>query len=239
MKKNYQNQFEDTIQRITVSTCKQTMFEELRKGAVELEYDYFAFGYKSRFQCSAPKIEAFNNYPSTWNKRYLDDNLAQVDPLLKLGMQTKNWINWDSVCRNEHLEFWEEAASYGISHGISKPTHSTDGYSSMFSLARDTPSDIFKGQEVAPQTNLLYLTAEFAFSRLCKPSFIFEERPSLTKRELEILKWVSVGKSGVEISIILGIAAKTVAFHMANINRKMGVTNKTAAAIKAVMMGLF
>ena len=59
----------------------------------------------------------------------------------------------------------------------------------------------------------------------------------LTKREKEVLYWTAVGKTAYEISIILGIKARTVNFHICNINKKMGVHNKIAAAVKAVALG--
>jgi DNA-binding CsgD family transcriptional regulator len=53
----------------------------------------------------------------------------------------------------------------------------------------------------------------------------------LTQRETEVLKWVRQGKSNKEIAVVLGIEPKTVAKHLERIFKKLGVENRTAAAL--------
>ncbi|MNR44986.1 Transcriptional activator protein EsaR [compost metagenome] len=71
--------------------------------------------------------------------------------------------------------------------------------------------------------------------------FIFSESLAkpLTQREHEILKWVSIGKTYSEISLITSISVRTVKFHMRNIVDKLDVTNAKHAISKAQQDGLF
>lgn len=55
-------------------------------------------------------------------------------------------------------------------------------------------------------------------------------RPFLTRREDEILFWVSCGKSNRDIATILEISPATVSKHLEHIYPKLGVENRTAAA---------
>jgi len=57
---------------------------------------------------------------------------------------------------------------------------------------------------------------------------------SLSKREREVLSWVSQGKSNSEIGIILNISAHTVKHHMEKIFSKLGVENRHAAMLCAL-----
>ena len=57
---------------------------------------------------------------------------------------------------------------------------------------------------------------------------------SLSKREREVLEWVSRGKSNSEIGIILGISGHTVKHHMEKIFAKLGVENRHAAMLCAL-----
>jgi DNA-binding CsgD family transcriptional regulator len=57
---------------------------------------------------------------------------------------------------------------------------------------------------------------------------------SLSKREREVLSWVSQGKSNGEIGIILNISAHTVKHHMEKIFAKLGVENRHAAMLCAL-----
>jgi DNA-binding NarL/FixJ family response regulator len=61
---------------------------------------------------------------------------------------------------------------------------------------------------------------------------------SLTAREHDILALLSEGRSNREIAQALFLSEKTVKAHLAAIFRKLGVTNRTQAAMMAVQMGV-
>lgn len=63
-------------------------------------------------------------------------------------------------------------------------------------------------------------------------------RPRLTRREVEILKLVSEGRSNREAGQVLWVTDQTVKFHLANIYRKLGVRNRYDAATWARENGL-
>jgi DNA-binding NarL/FixJ family response regulator len=56
----------------------------------------------------------------------------------------------------------------------------------------------------------------------------------LTPREAEVLFWMTQGKSSPEIAVILEAANNTVKKHVQNIFQKLGVENRTAAALRAL-----
>jgi len=58
----------------------------------------------------------------------------------------------------------------------------------------------------------------------------------LTAREQEILKWIHVGKSNIEIGTILAISPLTVKNHVQKILRKLDVQNRTQAVGKALAL---
>jgi DNA-binding NarL/FixJ family response regulator len=53
----------------------------------------------------------------------------------------------------------------------------------------------------------------------------------LTPREWEIVKCLSRGRTNTEIADELGIAPSTVKSHLASMYRKLGVSNRTQAAV--------
>jgi DNA-binding CsgD family transcriptional regulator len=59
------------------------------------------------------------------------------------------------------------------------------------------------------------------------------EKLGLSSREADVLFWLAQGKSNPEIAIILGITAPTVKKHIEAIFRKLGVNNRTEAALQA------
>lgn len=63
-------------------------------------------------------------------------------------------------------------------------------------------------------------------------------RSKLSGREVEILRYTADGKTSQDISQLLDISERTVAFHINNILLKFSVPNKTAAVARAVVQGL-
>ena len=61
---------------------------------------------------------------------------------------------------------------------------------------------------------------------------------SLTQREHDILSHLAEGRSNRDIAQRLYLSEKTVKAHLAAIFRKLGVTNRTQAAMMAVQMGV-
>jgi DNA-binding NarL/FixJ family response regulator len=57
-----------------------------------------------------------------------------------------------------------------------------------------------------------------------------ENGSALTRRELEILQLVALGRTNAQIAKALWVTQWTVKFHLANAFRKLGVTNRTEAA---------
>ena len=71
-------------------------------------------------------------------------------------------------------------------------------------------------------------------ARSAPPDFLSWRRSGLTRRECEILRWVSEGKRDAEISVILGLSCRTVNHHVASVLQKLGVETRTSAATKAL-----
>jgi len=74
-------------------------------------------------------------------------------------------------------------------------------------------------------------------------TLIMQERPvvgdltilGLSRRESEVLLWVTRGKSNEDISLILSMSMGTVKKHLEHIFQKLGVESRTAAAARALM----
>ncbi|TXK75128.1 response regulator transcription factor [Paenibacillus sp. N3.4] len=60
----------------------------------------------------------------------------------------------------------------------------------------------------------------------------------LTEREMEVLRLIAKGKSNQELADELFIGVKTVKFHVTNVLAKLGVEDRTQAAIYAFKNGL-
>ena len=66
-----------------------------------------------------------------------------------------------------------------------------------------------------------------------------EDKDQLTGRELKVLGLIVEGKTREGVAHALHISPRTVARHLSNIYRKLGVENRIQAFRKALSLGLF
>jgi len=59
----------------------------------------------------------------------------------------------------------------------------------------------------------------------------------LSKREVECLRWVAIGKTDDEISMIVGRSRATVRFHIHNASTKLDAVNRSQTVFKAAQLG--
>jgi DNA-binding NarL/FixJ family response regulator len=81
-------------------------------------------------------------------------------------------------------------------------------------------------------------TVHHAFDGVKPSANVDTEHATLTPRELEILRLVAGGASNGRIASQLWVTEQTVKFHLSNVYRKLGVSNRTQASHYAHVTGL-
>ena len=74
--------------------------------------------------------------------------------------------------------------------------------------------------------------------RIAAPKLLPEIAVQLSRREVEVLRWTGEGKTSGEIAEVLNITERTVNFHIGKTMTKLNAVNKTAAVLRAAMLGL-
>lgn len=230
---------ESQIQMLLSSDTKEELFDGLTKASKLLGFDYFAYGLRVLFPVSSPKIELLNNYPEKWKNIYESEGYLSIDPTVHHGMKTIEPVLWKQDLFCDARALWEDANSFGLSHGWAQSSFSKSGVSGMLTLARSN--------ELISEAELLYKTpllvwfnqlAQISLQEYLLPEIVTPTQVKLTAREAEVLRWTADGKTAFEISVILDITERTVNFHLNNVVSKFGVNNKIAATVQAVLAGL-
>lgn len=132
-----------------------------------------------------------------------------------------------------------EFARIGVERIIAHGTHDASARMASFFVfgcrgGDADPVDLLQVEMLVPflHTAWMRTQAGLAASSGEGPSHP-EGRDLLTQREQEVLKWVYLGKSNIEIGIILGISPLTVKNHVQEILRRLDVQNRTQAVGKA------
>ena len=69
---------------------------------------------------------------------------------------------------------------------------------------------------------------------LAERDVLKEKVSDLTRREMEVLKMIASGAFNKEIALTLNISERTVKNHVSNIFKKIGVSDRTQAAVFAI-----
>lgn len=66
----------------------------------------------------------------------------------------------------------------------------------------------------------------------------FIKKTIITSREMQVLKYISEGKNNSEIASYLNVSVHTAKVHIQNIFKKLYVTDRTEAVVRAIKLGL-
>ncbi len=192
------------------------------------------------------KLEAAflqSNYSPLWRAKYDAEKLHYVDPTVTHCLTSSLPIVWepDTFSAPAQRELYEEACSYGLRSGITFPIHGPNGEFGVISFASDAKPNAEFDSAIGHLMPALSLIRDYAFEsslQFTGPKPGADPVPRLTRRELEVLNWVMVGKSSWEISKIVLCSEATVNFHIGNIRTKFNVNTRQQALVKAISLGI-
>lgn len=234
--KNWQ---EDLLSVAESATCELGLFNQIEASAKALGFEHCAYGLRMPFPLSNPKTVMLNNYPSSWVERYSQAGYLQVDPTVLHGRQSQKPLIWSDEVFARQPQLWDEVKSFGLCVGWAQSSLDALGVGGMLTLSRS--QEAITVSELAQQEQKmrwLVNIAHLSLSRIFNAKLASDKIPDLTLREIEIFKWTADGKSALEISMILAVSKNTVDFHVKNAVMKLQTANKTAAVVRAAMLGL-
>lgn len=167
------------------------------------------------------------SFPEEWLSEFLSRNYLQADTVVRENFTAYRPQYWSDTKKkiNKLKEIVSLCKDFdmreGYTHG-SRPL-STGKNGSMFSFSG--PSMKYDKRTM----NMLELVTphlHLALSRIFDKKRSSINKIGLSHREKEVLDWLKHGKSTWDISVILGISERTVNFHVYNIMRKLGTTNR-------------
>jgi len=138
-------------------------------------------------------------------------------------------------------DLWEEQAVFGYRTGISMALHLPDGVHFLLGVDRESPLPQSSDEvtRLMADLQLLAVYAQEAAVRLLMPTDpVGTGVPHLTPREREVLAWTKEGKSAWAVGQILSMSEHTVNYHLRNVMRKLDVSSKHLAILRAISLRL-
>lgn len=184
---------------------------------------------------------AIATYSAEWASHYLGREYFRIDPAIIQGLTGILPFDWSSrpYTGAAIKRFFGEAKEFGVSHqGLSFPIRGAYGEKAMFSINSDLSSrdwEQFKSLRFGEIAMFAYF---FHLEVLAMCGAMEIQAPQLSKRETDVLKWASEGKSAWESAKIMGLTENTANFYLRNAISKLSSSNKTQAVAVAVRRGI-
>ena len=230
---------EDLLAALDRSRDEEEIFALVLAEANRLGFEHCAYGLRAPLPLTKPKVVMLDNHPPAWRRRYEEAGYRAIDPVMRHGRYSRTPVIWREALFAEVPAMWAEARSFGLRHGWAQSSLDSHGVTGMLMLTRSTPP-LAANELQAKEGRLRWLVhaSHLAFSRVLVPRLNQTPEAPLTRREIEILRWTADGKTTQETSDILRISIDTVNYHVKSAISKLRSANKTAAAVRAAMLGL-
>ena len=157
----------------------------------------------------------------------LDINMPKKNGLevLKALKSKKSKLKVLVLTVHYEIEYLMKAVDIGVNGYVLKDSESAELKKAIFTVAE---GESYIQPSLIPALN----------AKMIEINKDAEKIKSLTKRELDVLKLLAVGMYNKEVGKRLEISERTVKNHVSNIFKKLGVTDRTQAAVFAIRNNL-
>jgi DNA-binding CsgD family transcriptional regulator len=208
-----------------------------------------AFGFKTAIylrlsefgQPRAPHC-IFGEDAPEWLDRYREKNYAFIDPALAAAFRSRQAFTWSQTDHPEApkkvRDFWGEAHELWARDALVVPVRGPLGELSVVNLISDDELALHPDVRATLQALCsLYASVGETFCR-GEQVELGGTVPALSRRELQCVFWMSLGKTDAESGKILGVSPQTVKGYIETAKRKLDVTSRPALTLRALALGL-
>jgi LuxR family transcriptional regulator, quorum-sensing system regulator CviR len=177
------------------------------------------------------------SYPEEFCREYLSRDYFRVDPVMWNALATCHPQYCCEATHGRPNEIISLCGDFNLREGyvLGARSPGATGGECLFSfkslVVKQDRRTVGMLEFVGPHLHL-------AFSRILRLEQAKARQVNLSSREREVLEWLQEGKSSWETSVILGISERTVNFHVYNVTRKLGASNRAQALAVAARLGL-
>lgn len=234
---------EDIFKRIAVSESLEQLCEHLVPYATGRGFGgvfYFAYDQGRGFAGEAPNKALIHGFHPDVVRTYLKADHRRLDVMPRLTLTTGKPVRWSEgwgavSTTEEEQGFLAMMREVEIGDGFGFPCYGPGGRNAYVGVG--VISETARTDELAVRE--MHLVAQAVHVRIC--ALTESEQPpakALSTREREILLWVARGKSNGVIADILAISPGTVDTYLRRIYDKLGVSDRTSAAVRGIGMGV-
>ena len=228
-------------QDVRESTDRATFESRLIRFANAMDFGIVTAALAVERPGRATSFVAIGNTPHAFIEASRSMENTQRDPVRQ---RLKSWhvpFTYDQslYVEEDAADLWENQAPFGYRTGIAMALHMPDGKHFLLGVDRSDPlpkEDSQLTRMIADLQLLAVYAQETAVRVLSDEVAAPDPVERLSHREREVLQWTRDGKSSWAIGQILSLSPHSVNFHLRNACKKLGVSGKHMAVLKAISL---
>lgn len=237
----------DLVERFDAATDPAALRRLLTQALEGLGLPHMAYANLSEYQRTGDlaALCMVMTFPGDWTDYYQSRHYQDIDPVFHAARFRRRPFAWADLAKGAAAKEFSrrqrgmiaEASAVGMAHGMTVPLFGPDGEHAIVSVASAAPLEDWPVSPaalgaIATHFHLVHQDlAEGAGAEDPTPIFLYP-------REREVLLWCARGKSSWEIGRILNVAERTVDHYVEAAMRKLAVTSRVAAVLKATRHGI-
>lgn len=223
------------VAQICVASDREGLISAIQLGLADIDLTTF------NLSCNKHSKVEYMTEPTltTWSglelEKYVSERWYERDPLLDHAASNGNAKFWTSKDWQDSDEFGDYAEFLDFNNILSVITVPLVGapvtisaFTATSDLRSNWSSDAVAAVEIIGQTGMLRAQV-LGLVESASNSSAPDVANALSAPQLEILGWARQGKTNGEIALITGRSKRTVAYHISEILRKLGVSTRTQA----------
>lgn len=239
------NSIESFISKTQEITSPDELLEFFVKYIDNIGFEYVAFFMLAENNNYTKKVEdglLYFNFKQEWMDCYREKKYLEHDPMVELSKTASRPFQWfldkekNYNLNEKQQELVNDMHEHGFKTGLVCPVFLPGGRLIHCALATQrTVLDLSESDMI----EIGYLCHQIynRYTELNREKNVAKVI-SLSQRESDVLHWAAMGKSNSTIADILGISPHTVDTLMRRCFKKLDVSNRTSAVLKAVSSGL-
>ncbi len=184
------------------------------------------------------RILTYDGFDPTWARAYRRW-LHRTDPLPEIIFEHPRPFFWRDAAKlreldNSNRRYLKILEQRGMADGLALPVFGPTARSGLVGLGLHADIASLSDRDVEE----LRVFFQMAYLRYCEMiSEDWERETALSKREMDVLLWMSRGKSNAAIAVILDISTDTVDTYVRRIFKKFEVVDRVGAVTAAIRHG--
>ncbi|KIC49034.1 LuxR family transcriptional regulator [Tateyamaria sp. ANG-S1] len=214
-------------------TLMQRYFQD--RGITKISYHHFT----GDLQAERSVTVNASGFSDEWVCHYIEQKLYTIDPITELAQSVTSPFRWSHIRDLVRLTpaqtlYLNEMREAGVGDGLAFQVFGPGLRNGYFGLGLEHPTD-FPSDAVVLDFQVVAQAGHLRYCELNPPTL---SPGDLSPRERQILRWIARGKSNAIIADILLLSPHTVDTLVRRIFSKLGVADRTTAAIQGVGAGL-